>query len=112
MTPTFHDGDLLLCRRRTHPLQRGCVVVFELHDESDSGRPFHIERLVKRVVAVAEELAPQWLLETGRLSPVVPRGHVAVAGDGDRSSSSAQFGYVPVSRIESVVIRRLAYRSS
>jgi hypothetical protein len=48
----------------------------------------------------------------GELASVVPEGHVALAGDGERSASSAQFGYVSLERIESLVMRRLAFHSS
>lgn len=112
MTPTLRDGEVVLGRRRFSSVLRGSVVVFEPRDETGRHeRPGDgFTRRIKRVVAIAGDSAPPWLTEGGNLEAVVPEGHVALDGDSQRSSSSAQFGYVPVTDIESVVVRRLATR--
>lgn len=73
-----------------------------------SDEPF-LPRRVKRLVAVAGDRAPAFLPEALRAQHdgVVPVGHIAVAGDNPHSQGSAQFGYVNVDRVESVVIARL-----
>jgi signal peptidase I len=109
MSPTFRHGDLVLARRRFRAVPRGSVVIFEPYEASASlARPeFRLSHRIKRVIAVAGERAPRWLVEAQGLTPVVPTGCVALDGDAERSESSAQFGYIPVGRIESIVIRRL-----
>lgn len=133
MNPTFRHGDLVVGRRDVAILIAGDAIVFTIHpsdyrqtvgpEETDDapkrivlprdglGRTWLGKRL-KRVIAVAGDPAPLGLPETlrRRHGGLVPAGHVAVAGDNPLSEGSAQFGYVDVRRVESVVIRRLQRR--
>lgn len=116
MSPTFHHGDLVIGRRGVAAASRGAAVIFRIEsgdygeDASAGGQSSAwLNRRVKRIVAVAGDRAPaevpQGFQQQG--GGRVPAGHVAVAGDNPHSEGSAQFGYVRLERIESVVIGRL-----
>jgi signal peptidase I len=129
MSPTFHHGDLVVGRRRVPAMSRGDTVVFRVYptDYQDEPRPVEssqrpepivlaaeeaptvLLRRLKRIVAVAGGRAPASLPQALRQGHdgLVPPGHIAVAGDSPNSEGSAQFGYVDVDRVESVVIGRL-----
>ena len=130
MSPTFRDGDLVVGRRRVPAVSRGDAVVFTIYPSdyrndvrraSDvppnrivlpggtQGDEEWLSKRLKRVVAVAGDPAPATLPPAlqGRHDGLVPAGHIAVAGDNPKSEGSAQFGYVQIERVESVVVRRL-----
>ncbi len=110
MRPTLRHGDLLVGKRRIASVSRGDVVVFTVHPDDYGDRELAAPaRRVKRIVAVAGDRAPAMLPERLRRQhgEVVPDGHVALAGDALVSEGSAQFGYIDVMRVESVVVRRL-----
>jgi signal peptidase I len=116
MSPTFHHGDLVIGRRHIPGVSRGDAVIFrvESSDFGDDGSAVWqgstwLSRRVKRIVAVAGDRPPASLPQgfQRQAGGRVPAGHVAVAGDNPHSEGSAQFGYVGVERVESVVIGRL-----
>jgi hypothetical protein len=76
-------------------VSNGDIVVFR-NPRPDSGAG--IEHLVKRVWAVSGEPVP-WSQEA------VPADHVAVGGDGGRSASSEELGFIRVSEIVGVARR-------
>jgi signal peptidase I len=113
MRPTFHHGDLLVGRRNVTTLSRGDAVVFRVYPSDYPNlrdpRSAWLSRRVKRVVATSGDRAPAALPPTlrQRHDGVVPPGYFAVAGDNPNSEGSAEFGYVAVDRVDSVVVRRL-----
>lgn len=117
MSPTFNHGDLVIGRRHITTVSRGDVIVFRIYpgdyeDGRDPGSAW-LSRRVKRVVATQGHDAPgplRYKLTQGH-NGLVPPGHVAVAGDNPHSESSADFGYVEIERVESVVVRRLGRRT-
>lgn len=112
MAPTFQHGDLVVGRRKVSAISKGDAVVFRVYptDYDNLEHPeTWLSRRVKRVVATSGDRAPITLPPTLRREHhgLVPIGHFAVAGDNPNSEGSAQFGYVAIDRIESVVVRRL-----
>jgi signal peptidase I len=110
MRPTFRDGDLVVGRRHVPSVSPGDVIVFTVDSDDFDQETFPAHRRrVKRIVAAAGDLAPEALPErlTSRHNGFVPVGHVAVAGDAPASQGSAEFGYIQLERVESVIIKRL-----
>jgi signal peptidase I len=116
MSPTFNHGDVVIGRRRIAVVSRGDAVIFRVEpsdygDRGSAGEQYSawLTRRVKRTVAVPGDRAPTSLPEVLRQQHGgrVPVGHIAVAGDNPHSEGSAQFGYVGVERVESVVLGRL-----
>lgn len=116
MSPTFHHGDLVIGRRDFPAVSAGEAVIFRVEptDYGDDAAAAvqssaWLGRRVKRVIAVAGDFAPTSLPQgfQRQAGGRVPAGHVAVAGDNPHSEGSAQFGYVGIERVESVVLGRL-----
>ena len=134
MSPAFGHGDLVVGRRGVVPIERGTAVVFSVDRQAYEavldptappdrpgrvvyGRgedPTALTRRLKRVIAVggcpAPTVLPRHLRE--KYGGLVPPGHIAVAGDNPNSEGSAQFGYVALERVESVILGRLRRRRS
>jgi signal peptidase I len=103
MRPTLLDGETVKVRRRAGEQCRlGDIVVFSL---GEGGRaPGDPSWRVKRVAAVAGDLAPSWMSDAQSLDQsVVPPGHLAVRGDHVASESSKELGYVPHAAVVGVV---------
>ncbi|MCS6949611.1 MAG: signal peptidase I [Armatimonadota bacterium] len=85
MEPTFHDGQVVLVGKGGMlfgPLKHGDVVVFTRNGEL----------LVKRVVALPYEIAPD--------GTQVPANHIYVVGDNlEVSEDSRAFGPIPLSSV-------------
>lgn len=129
MNPAFHHGDLVIGRRQPLAVSKGDAIVFAVdpghyvHDSNSVSFGDRPERLLlavgrnqvwlprrlKRIIAVGGDPAPASLpmALTEQHGGVVPRDHIAVAGDNPNSEGSAQFGYVELAHVESVVIGRL-----
>lgn len=111
MRPTLNHGDLVVGRRTFTTVSRGDVVVFRVvpDDYQSDVSLGALRRRVKRVAAVAGDPAPTSLPSRLRRlhNGLVPEGHVALVGDALVSEGSGQFGYIPIGRIESVLVRRL-----
>ncbi|MEV5824728.1 S26 family signal peptidase [Spirillospora sp. NPDC052242] len=110
MTPTLHDGDRVLVRRRPlHRVRRGDVVVLEPPPDGTrlpgppgpDGRNWN----VKRVAALPGDPLPP-----GVPGPdgTVPAGALAVLGDNPDSVDSRHRGPYPGDRLLGVVVRRLS----
>ncbi|MGW4798937.1 S26 family signal peptidase [Nonomuraea sp. NPDC004297] len=87
MSPTFRDGRRLLARRLRRDPRRHEVIVFRVADE-------RLPHRIKRVVAVAGDPLPGWLVPALPEVSHVPAGQVVVAGDNPRSQDSRQLGLV------------------
>lgn len=110
MCPTLRHGDLVVGRRDARSVSRGVIVVFTVRpDDYEDRSPAPPNRRVKRIVATAGDRAPATLPERLRSlhNGFVPAGHIALAGDAPVSEGSAEFGYINVGRVESVVVKRL-----
>ena len=118
MSPTYHQGDRLLVRRRSAAALRCGDVVLLRADATEVadvvGRPEHVTAdavagMVKRVVAlpgmsVPVEVAP--VVRAG-VDDVVPAGCLVVLGDNANGRDSRVFGYVSTRWVVGVVVRRL-----
>ncbi|MEU6432243.1 S26 family signal peptidase [Microbispora sp. NPDC046973] len=117
MVPTYRPGDRVLIRRGGRAvLRRGQVVVFR-HPQPDgagsSGRTPGLrgtEWLIKRVAAMPGDRVPDQVAPGTHATPgdVVPAGRLVVLGDGPASRDSRHWGYLPMSEVLGVVIRRLS----
>jgi signal peptidase I len=87
MSPTLHDGQKLLARRRFRTPRRREVIVFRVPDPE-------LPHRVKRVAAIAGDPVPDWLAPALPGVPCVPAGFVAVVGDNPRSQDSRQLGLI------------------
>ncbi|MFC4010045.1 S26 family signal peptidase [Nonomuraea purpurea] len=88
MSPTLRDGQRLLARRLRRDPRRREVIVFRVADEQ-------LPHRIKRVVAVAGDPLPDWLVPALPDMSHVPADHVAVAGDNTtRSQDSRQLGLI------------------
>ncbi|MEU6788168.1 signal peptidase I [Nonomuraea angiospora] len=88
MSPTLRDGQRLFARRLRRDPRRGEVIVFRVADEQ-------LPHRIKRVVAVAGDPLPGWLVPALPDVSHVPAGQVAVAGDNTtRSQDSRQLGLI------------------
>ncbi|MEV4481412.1 S26 family signal peptidase [Micromonospora coxensis] len=115
MWPTYGSGDAVLVRRaRARAVRVGDVVVFTRDDSPRDGRPAtdtdttgrHPEWLIKRVVAVAGDPAPEEVRRPE--GETVPPGHLAVLGDNRLTShDSRHFGYLDGACLLGVVTVRL-----
>lgn len=113
MVPTLQPGDRVIIRRvGRRGVQRGQVVVFErlLAGQWQTGRlprPAACRWMIKRVTAIPGDPVPP---DVGhRLNAVVgtrvPDGQLVVIGDGQLSTDSRMFGYLPADRVLGVVVR-------
>ncbi|MGI5158691.1 S26 family signal peptidase [Microbispora sp. CA-102843] len=116
MVPTYQPGDRVLIRRGGRAvLRRGQVVVFrrlQPDGAGSSGRTPGLrgtEWLIKRVAAMPGDTVPDQVAPGVHAVPgdVVPADRLVVLGDGPISSDSRHWGYLPVSEVLGVVIRRL-----
>lgn len=117
MVPTYQPGDRVLIRRggRAVP-RRGQVVVFrrlQPGGAGSSGRASGLretEWLIKRVAAMPGDKVPDQVAPGVHAAPgdVVPSGRLVVLGDGPTSRDSRHWGYLPVSEVLGVVVRRLS----
>ncbi|WP_327048278.1 S26 family signal peptidase [Microbispora sp. NBC_01189] len=117
MVPTYQPGDRVLIRRGGRAvLRRGQVVVFRRLQQAGAGSsgrtpgPRGTEWLIKRVAAMPGDRVPDQVAAGVHAAPgdVVPAGRLWVLGDGPISSDSRHWGYLPVSEVLGVVIRRLS----
>ncbi|MFI7040507.1 S26 family signal peptidase [Microbispora rosea] len=117
MVPTYQPGDRVLIRRGGRAvLRRGQVVVFRRLQPGGAGSAGRAsglretEWLIKRVAAMPGDRVPDQVAPGVRASPgdVVPAGRLVVLGDGPTSRDSRHWGYLPVSEVLGVVIRRLS----
>ncbi|MEN3540056.1 S26 family signal peptidase [Microbispora sp. ZYX-F-249] len=114
MVPTYQPGDRVLIRRgRRAVLRRGQVVVFRRRPPDSTGRPARLrdtEWLIKRIAAMPGDAVPDRVTAGTRAAPgdVVPADRLVVLGDGPNSSDSRHWGYLPVSEVLGVVVRRLS----
>ncbi|SIS21405.1 signal peptidase I [Microbispora rosea] len=117
MVPTYQPGDRVLIRRGGRAvLRRGQVVVFrrlQPGGAGSSGRASGLretEWLIKRVAAMPGDRVPDQVAPGVHAAPgdVVPAGRLVVLGDGPTSRDSRHWGYLPVSEVLGVVIRRLS----
>ena len=120
MAPTYRSGDRVAVRRcRPADVVVGEIVVF--HDPTGGGQP---PLLIKRVVALGGDPTPASVhramvitanADSDRLSGLlaeepapVPPGHLVVLSDAGHGTDSRSFGYLPVTAVEGIVVRRLA----
>lgn len=109
MNPTLSDGQRVLAIRRSR-YRTGQIIVF--HTPGGSGTPGDPDYRIKRVVAVGGEPRPDSLADS-TLPAVVPRDHLAVAGDNaKRSQDSRHLGYIPSSKIVGRVVARASGRAA
>ncbi|GIE31448.1 hypothetical protein Ait01nite_044930 [Actinoplanes italicus] len=103
MRPTYDDGDRLLARRRRAVPRRGDVVVFRNPRPHGVAGSSEGPLLIKRVAAGPAEPAPD-----GLARPAVPSGHIAVLGDNPAQSlDSRHLGFIPITNVVAVVVRRI-----
>ena len=109
MEPTYHPDDRLLVRRCSgESVPRGAVVAFRPPPQ-DASLGTLPPLLVKRAVATAGDAVPG-SIDPAVLQapgPVVPPGRLLVLGDSPRSLDSKTWGYLPVSAVVGVVVRRI-----
>ncbi|WP_169984938.1 MULTISPECIES: S26 family signal peptidase [unclassified Microbispora] len=117
MVPTYQPGDRVLIRRGGRAVLRcGQVVVFrrlQPDGVGSSGRASGLrgtEWLIKRVAAMPGDRVPDQVAPGVHAAPgdVVPADRLVVLGDGPTSRDSRHWGYLPVSEVLGVVIRRLS----
>ncbi|GIJ56231.1 S26 family signal peptidase [Virgisporangium aurantiacum] len=109
MTPTFHDGDRVLVRRRDGLRCRTGDVVVLRAPEQPGWRDRPPEWHLKRVAAVAGEPVPA-AVERACGQPSgspVPADHLVVLGDNVVSYDSRSWGFLPADRVLGAVLRRL-----
>jgi signal peptidase I len=116
MTPTLWPGDRVLVRccsgRR---VRTGQVAVVDLPRAiqsvpADASPEVDLlsRRVIKRVVAVANDSAPPFLAGRGA---IVPPGSMVLLGDNPPASDdSRRFGYVPADAVVGIVRRTLPWR--
>jgi signal peptidase I len=92
MSPAYHDADRVLVRRARGAGGPGRGEVVVLHAPGEELAKIS-PLLVKRVAAVPGDEVPADFRRAVPV-PVVPRGHLLVRGDGDRSADSRSFGLV------------------
>jgi signal peptidase I len=114
MLPAYRHGDMVLVRRRSgHRVRTGQVVVADLPDEVrpipagvSEAEALLNRRVIKRVAAIAGAETPLPVKAFGYL---VPGGSLVLLGDNpDGSGDSRLYGFVPVSAVVGVVVRRLS----
>lgn len=107
MEPTLPDGSTVLAmRRRADALRRGDVVVFAVPSAAlPEDGPQRL--LVKRIIAVAGDAAPESISPEERLRNRnrVPDGHLVVEGDNARSQTARALGFVAEGAVVGVVRR-------
>ncbi|WP_051451053.1 S26 family signal peptidase [Actinospica robiniae] len=106
MRPTYAPGDRLLAARRPRLAKTGRCVVLRRVTAGDQ-----IDTLaIKRLAAVEGDPIPpevrRFPIDGG--GPLVPRGMIAVLGDGVRSTDSKSYGLIPASSIVAVVLMKLS----
>lgn len=103
MVPAYHDGDLVLVRRRRPgDLARGDVVVLEAPAMTRFAHRWNL----KRVVALPGDPVPGPARASAGVD-VVPGGSLVVFGDNTPSFDSRQAGLYPVSGVLGVAVRRV-----
>ncbi|MBW6435217.1 hypothetical protein KZ829_15880 [Actinoplanes hulinensis] len=103
MSPVFQPGDRLLVRR-TRRLRRGDVVIAR-HPGGDRADGTHLTTwLVKRLTALPGDPAPDAVAHAG---PIVPPGMGVLLGEHPESIDSRLWGFVPLTDVGGVVVRRL-----
>lgn len=116
MTPAFHDGDRVLVRRGgRHRARVGTVVVLRSpFDESAwrgllpaAARSRHRRWMIKRIAALAGDRVPDTVAPTVAGAAVVPAGTMVVLSDNPAGTDSRRWGFVPVSEMLGVVVRKL-----
>ncbi|WP_222853773.1 S26 family signal peptidase [Fodinicola acaciae] len=101
MSPAYAHGDRLLVVRRKRCGVGQCVVFADRRREGRNGW------ILKRVAAAPGDPVPAQVRAAVR-DERVPAGQLVVLGDNAaHSTDSRQFGYVAVSRVLGVVLRRL-----
>ncbi|WP_327353694.1 signal peptidase I [Streptomyces sp. NBC_01304] len=111
MSPTLHDGDRIVVRRRTADrLSRGDVVVLRPPDITGDYAPV-VEGAwnVKRVAALPGQPVPAGVTRRDGQPAVdaVPAGSLVVLGDNPDGIDSRQRGFFPADRLLGVMVRRL-----
>ncbi|GAA2591207.1 S26 family signal peptidase [Dactylosporangium fulvum] len=106
MSPSYGDGDVLLAVQRRR-FAVGDVVVFRNPLHPNAG----LEKLVKRLVAVAGDPVPAEIRSAAGCD-VVPPGKVAVRGDNVDSVDSRRLGLIPAADVQAVVRLRLQEAAS
>jgi signal peptidase I len=108
MRPAYDDGDRLIARRRRSAPRRGDVVVFRNPHPHGVAGSSEGPLLIKRVAAGGGEPAPD-----GMTPSTVPDGHIAVLGDNPAQSlDSRHLGFIPVTAVVAVVVRRIGDRNN
>jgi signal peptidase I len=103
MVPTYHDGDLVLVRRRRpSDLTRGDVVVLEAPAMTRFAHRWNL----KRVAALPGDPVPGPARASAGVD-VVPGGSMVVFGDNTLSLDSRQAGLYPASGVLGVAVRRV-----
>ncbi|MDT0443439.1 S26 family signal peptidase [Streptomyces johnsoniae] len=107
MWPTFHDGEVVVARRRSaRRLRVGDVVILTAPEPKGI-------LTVKRVAALPGDPVPEAVVRaaagsatTGPMGGPVPQGHLIVLGDNpDLSVDSRQHGPRPLGDVRGVVLR-------
>lgn len=106
MRPTFVPGDRLLAARRPRWARPGRCVVLRRPVVGEQVAPL----VVKRLAAVGGDPVPERVRRFPRDGggPLVPRGLIAVLGDGAQSTDSGSYGLIPDSSIVAVVLAKLS----
>lgn len=113
MAPTYQPGDRVLVRRGpSRRVRAGQIVVVDLPESLrplPAGLPptevLRQRRVIKRVAAVAGDLAPAGV---GDVPAPVPPGAMVLLGDNPLASGdSRQYGAVPLDAVVGVVVRKM-----
>jgi signal peptidase I len=117
MLPTYCPGDRVLIRRTAgSSLMRDQVVVLEPRRRGRWGtgplpEPASAEWLIKRIAALPGDSVPVACAGIAE-GEIVPPGMLIVLGDGERSTDSRVWGFVPVDRVLGRVVHHRAVGAS